>query len=679
MPETFNDYNNTEYRIHAAHAEQVEPLISLYQDGEASKSERQVVEQYLATCDYCRATLESYQRIEGRLKSFYAAIPAPRFNPQDFKFENMADDAKSGRMATAVTPIPTVLQGEADEPLRIKPARPRRSRAQAFITYGIGAAAVLLIFITGLVAFNGISSGTATPTVVGGVGTAGSGLSGATPRPSVTPTFEPTITPVQTTVELPATVTPLPTTEAVQTTASVALPTTAPVTTPDLPVTTVAVATQAPTRTPLPPPTQKTSAPPVPTSTPVPVATVTPTPAPATATPTALVATTAPNTTVAATPTPEVTLNVVSTTVTTSPLLSTTQTVVPSTPATPTVGNSTATVAATITSAATPVPGNVPTGLIAYVDRTDGQVHVVEADGKNNQALTSPAAAGGIAWEQLIWSPDGKQLLAVGLNTNRTERGIYLLDLGQSRRVELLTNGFAPSWSPDGASLAYLAGAGNIRNGIKYGQPAIFDLKKRAPQLISNQQDSYEPQWFADSKRVLLGQDRIYSLASGQTIDFNLPFINDCIAASLSPSGDRLAVLEAGNNGFDTVIYDFSDPTQKLDAKRTITRISTGAKGSIGLICGTQRLRWTADGQNVFHYSSFSGTFANCLATLATEKTRCLTNVYDPSFNSNGSYLADYSPSGGLVYVMASSLSGRPDNIKAIAETRTTPAWQPRP
>ena len=74
---------------HANHRQQVEPLLSLYQDGEANSEERRTVEYYLARCDECRALLGNFQQVENDLRGYLQGVAAPRLNmalfrPTDF-------------------------------------------------------------------------------------------------------------------------------------------------------------------------------------------------------------------------------------------------------------------------------------------------------------------------------------------------------------------------------------------------------------------------------------------------------------------------------------------------------------------------------------------------------------------------------------------------------------------
>jgi hypothetical protein len=267
----------------------------------------------------------------------------------------------------------------------------------------------------------------------------------------------------------------------------------------------------------------------------------------------------------------------------------------------------------------------------------------------------------------------------VGRNTNTGSRSIFLLDIANPLRVEELAEGFAPNWSPDNLSIAFLAGPATVKNGVLSGKPAIYSLRKRTVTNINTLADTFAPQWFADSTRLLIGQDRIYDSDSGAISTFKLPFTNTCLAASLSPVGDKLANLELQADGsYQTVIYDLGKG--QLDSKRPLAKASADFQGRIGLNCGSQRLSWTPDSRNIYYYVNNGANEATCLVQANGGGSRCLTNVYDPSFNSDGSALVDISlTSGGdgQVYTTSADVLARPPQPRLIAESVVSPVWQP--
>ena len=71
---------------HPRHQRMLEPLISLYQDGEANEEEAATVEQYLSACAECRAIQASFESLSGNLAAYRETIPAPRFDRRKYAF-----------------------------------------------------------------------------------------------------------------------------------------------------------------------------------------------------------------------------------------------------------------------------------------------------------------------------------------------------------------------------------------------------------------------------------------------------------------------------------------------------------------------------------------------------------------------------------------------------------------
>ncbi len=657
---------------HPRHRRMIEPLISLYQDGEASHSEKLTVEQYLKTCRECQAVNHSYEDIGAGLRSYLGTIPAPRLGPEAYAFLKETPTptsplpARSGSTVRMVPPTAPAFGRSASGPVSR-----RKGGVQLAFSLGLAGMTAVVVVIVGLLIFgivsrDGVGQPIASPVV------ANQPVTTLAPDPTSSPDANPTAPPVTSTAPIQP---PLPTpdgrgnattepTQRPQTVAPPSQPTPTPggkggqVSTPEPPTAAPVIPATAGIAQKTPP-----TATPVPAKTAPPVATPQPTTPPATTAPP--VATTAPPAS------PEVTTAA--------------STVAPSTD-TPVVGGP-------VQPASTPVPAPTtvapsptsPTftspvsnlGWIAYVDKTDLQIHLVHSDGLDDLVISTPDVLGDLVWEQLVWSSDARWLAAVGYDPVKGERAIYMLDSKVPRQIEQLAAGFAPVWSPDSRSIAYLAAPVSINNGIKQGRPAILNLKKRLVTIVGLQNESVAPQWFEGGDRLLLGQDRVYDLESGQTTGFKLPFTNECLVASLSPVGNKLAVLEEQPGGkFDTVIYGLTKG--RIEFKTVLQRVTAPIQGRIGLKCGAQRVHWTADSRTVYYYTSGEGSFSTCLIGSVSGTARCLNNVYEPSFNYDASYLVDYSPNAGLVYTSPATITARSASPNRIAEARFAPVWQPK-
>ena len=686
---------------HPVHQAMIEPLISLYQDGEAARSEQQLVEQYIAGCPACHTLFEQYAGVEDRLRAFMTAIPAPRLTTQDYSFlKNMdADRLPVGTGRPRLLPTTPVANSVRSGPVARRPV--------AFSAAALVTATALVVGIVGFLVIASLNAHSPTPVPDPQAGVVGSQ---ATPTP-VNPTDAPVDTTPALTTAASLLTTSAPTSEAVVTTPSV---------TPDAPrspqaiIRTTVAAANPPTPT-NPPvasvtsrPTQVTRTSPTiggqggqaVTATPVAETTI----AKATLSPasiigstltTAAAATTSATTsqpslvaTTPAAPTPGLPTTVAATTLvpTTAPAT----TVAPTTPAPATTAPVAATSEAGTANASVTTPAPPPTstpvpspvnpnayGFIAYVDKSDGQIHLVRADGSDDEIAGDPDTYRGVVWEQLVWSNDARWLAVVGIQPGKAERSLFVIDAQNPHSIDYVTDGLAPAWSPDSRSIAYLASPSSVQNGVQRGRPAIVNLKKRTVEVVGLTLDNFGPQWFDDGSRLLLGQNRIYDLNTTQTITIKV-FENEWIGASLSPVGNRLSVLEYSADGrFETVVYDLNHP-QPNAKQPVVARAVAPVQGKIGLIRGASRLQWTPDSRNVYYYTTGqAGGFSTCLVSTAGG-TRCLANVYQPSFTVDSANFVDYSPAAGLAYVGTTISGSRPAQPHSIAEAAFAPVWQPR-
>ncbi len=653
--------NSPLFTRHARHGRMLEPLISLYQDGEASPAEIRTVEQYLAHCATCRTLLQNYFQIETGLNSYLEAIPVPRFSASTLERLDQTR-LKSGKITHTEERKPVAANSQ--------PVRHPKNRSNLQLVTSLSGIAAALLVISAALFYLAVANRNAGQTQLQ---TAVSQLGVSPLVSSPTPTLLP---PSPTVAPVTATAAALPETPA-------SLKETPPV---QLPVTQVIPASLDPQSTP--------ALPAVPTARPVPTVILAPeiSQPPQAVTTLPVAATTAPavisRTTLAVVPAtttlPVTTLAisrsaVVATTVAVSTLPAT------STPAPGQATLSTATLAAsplasitvTVTVGLAVIPGPPASGWIAYVDQSDAQIHLIRSDGSSEQVVSDASLSRSITWQGLNWSNDGRWLAAVGVELNKPEPSIYLMDISNTRKLNYMSDGIAPVFAPSNNLVAYLAAPISQDSGQKKGQPAVYDLKNLTSSLLSDQPESLAPQWFDNGQRLLLGQDRVYTLAGKQTTAFKLPFTNTCLAAGLSPAGNKLAVLELQTDGkYYTVIYDFNNG--KVEAKSPLVKAPVPLAGKVGQNCSAQRVGWSPTSQQTYFYVNTNPGFSTCLVQATTGAARCLANVHDPRFSRDETFMVDYTPGGGLVYVVPASVSSRPTELRPIAETSFAPAWQPR-
>jgi len=181
----------------------------------------------------------------------------------------------------------------------------------------------------------------------------------------------------------------------------------------------------------------------------------------------------------------------------------------------------------------------------------------------------------------LSWSPDGKSIYY----TKTTRRNpywssfhdIYRYDLEQEKEIRL-THGMranAPAASPDGKSIAYVAGADGTLNIF------IMDTEgKEHRQLttFSNGEQVYNPKWSPDGESLLFdysikdGRDVCMISANGGNVQFLLDAENDARNPVFAPDGKRI-LFAADRDGIFN-IYEWDLLTHEV---RQITNVLGGA------------------------------------------------------------------------------------------------------
>lgn len=143
---------------HLNHREQVEPLISLYQDGEATPEEQRIVEFYLERCADCRTLYSAFSKIQTDLGEFLSATPVPRIDPgfyrqTPFYQANQRKQTFDGDSKANIRPFvnaasPVISGGTAAAP----------HRASFASSFGGLAAAIALLVGVGALLFLSINS-----------------------------------------------------------------------------------------------------------------------------------------------------------------------------------------------------------------------------------------------------------------------------------------------------------------------------------------------------------------------------------------------------------------------------------------------------------------------------------------------------------------------------------------
>ena len=207
---------------------------------------------------------------------------------------------------------------------------------------------------------------------------------------------------------------------------------------------------------------------------------------------------------------------------------------------------------------------------IAYVTATgfgEGMVFalmVADADGFNPQSVVSSR-------QPLLspaWSPDARKLAYVSFEKGSSN--IYIQNIGTGARELIASfkgiNG-APAFSPDGTHLALtLSRSGNA-------EIYTMDLSsRRLLQLTDHWGIDTEPVWTPDGQRIVFTSDRggkpqLYEMAAngdGKPVRITRSGQGDYNArASLSPDGDRIALVTGGGDSYRIAVLNRATNTMK--------------------------------------------------------------------------------------------------------------------
>jgi serine/threonine protein kinase/Tol biopolymer transport system component len=136
---------------------------------------------------------------------------------------------------------------------------------------------------------------------------------------------------------------------------------------------------------------------------------------------------------------------------------------------------------------------------VAYVSVPDGSLWRGAADGSQRLQLTSPPISANLPH----WSPDGKQIAFMGSRKGNPDR-IYVVSF-DGGAIKQVTNGesgkegdWDPSWSPEGASLAF----GATWSARASASIHVVDLKTSRVSTLPGSEGMWSPRWSPNGRFI---------------------------------------------------------------------------------------------------------------------------------------------------------------------------------
>ena len=228
---------------------------------------------------------------------------------------------------------------------------------------------------------------------------------------------------------------------------------------------------------------------------------------------------------------------------------------------------------------------------IAYIsevksrDKKQFELQIADADGYGPKTIYSSP-------KQLMspaWSPDGRKLAYVSFENDKSE--IFVQDISTGQRSKLSSQpgiNSSPAWSPNGKFMAMTLSVG--------GNPDIYIMELSSRKLIKLTQHygiDTEAAWLPDGRSIVFtsnrsGSPQLYQIPVTGGTPTRLTFEGSYnAAASVSPTGDVMALVHGGGQGYQIAIQNLAGDNFRILTEGTLDEAPSFAPNGSMIIYST--------------------------------------------------------------------------------------------
>ena len=228
---------------------------------------------------------------------------------------------------------------------------------------------------------------------------------------------------------------------------------------------------------------------------------------------------------------------------------------------------------------------------IAYIsevksrDKKQFELQIADADGYGPKTIYSSP-------KQLMspaWSPDGRKLAYVSFENDKSE--IFVQDISTGQRSKLSSQpgiNSSPAWSPNGKFMAMTLSVG--------GNPDIYIMElssRKLTKLTQHYGIDTEAAWLPDGRSIVFtsnrsGSPQLYQIPVTGGTPTRLTFEGSYnAAASVSPTGDVMALVHGGGQGYQIAIQNLAGDNFRILTEGTLDEAPSFAPNGSMIIYST--------------------------------------------------------------------------------------------